>query len=103
MELAFAILLFAVLYLVFQFIKGIQDSHKSGSWKKPYSAKRTQQYIREKIRIENKHCANLPRIDSRGIYSGANGSFTDRTGKFSPEYQKEIDALNEKFGINDAD
>jgi len=33
------------------------------------------------------------------IYGGVSGSFTDRTGKFSPEYQKELDELNEKFGI----
>ena len=101
--MAYAILAFAVLYVIFQLIHEIRKSQKNGSWKKPESPERTRQYIKEKIKLENKHCADLPSFDSRGIYGGVSGSFTDQTGKFSPEYQKELDELNEKYGIERAE
>ena len=101
--MAFAILAFAVLFLVLSLIYGIYKSHQTGSWRKIETPRRTKQYISEKIKLDNKHCSNLPGFDSRGIYGGVSGSFTDRTGKFSPEYQKDLDELNEKFGIERAE
>jgi hypothetical protein len=96
---SFAILGFLVLGFIFILLHETRKSHKTGSWRKPNSPARTTLYIREKIKIENKHCANLPGFDSRGIYGGVAGSFTDRTGKFSDAYQQDIDELNKKFGI----
>jgi len=62
------------------------------------SQKKTQQYIKEKIILDNMHCSNLPTYDSRGLFSGTSGSFTDKTGKFSSAYQEDINNLNEKYG-----
>jgi hypothetical protein len=94
---AFGILGFLVLGLIFILTSETRNSIKTGSWKEPHSPARTQQYIREKIKIENKHCSNLSSYDSRGIYSGAAGSFTDRTGKFSDAYQEDINKLKKDF------
>jgi len=75
-------------------------SYKFESRRKLHSPKQTRKYIREKIKIDNKHCSNLPCFDSRGIYGGVSGSFTDRTGKFSDAYQKDINKLNKEFDIS---
>jgi hypothetical protein len=96
---SFAILGFFILGIIFILVHETRKGYKTESWKKPYSPAKTKQYIREKIKIENKHCANLPGLDSRGIYGGVAGSFTDRTGKFSDAYQQDIDELNKRFGI----
>jgi hypothetical protein len=72
---------------------------KTGSRKRINSSKRTQKYIKEKIILDNNHCVNLPGYDTRGIFSGISGSFTDKTGKFSASYRKEMDDLNDKYGI----
>ena len=95
--IAFAILTFAVLFIILTIIIEIKKSKETGSWKNISSSNRTRQYIQEKIKLDNKHCSNLPGFDSRGIYGGISGSFTDKTGKFSPEYQKELEELNEKY------
>ena len=99
--MSYAILAFAVLFIIFTIIFEIYNSYKTGSWKKINSRKRTQRYIKDKIVLDNKHCNDLPRFDSRGIYGGISGSFTDRTGKFSPSYKKGLDELNKKYGITD--
>lgn len=96
----FAILGFFVLGFIFILAAETRNSYKTESWKKPYSPGRTRKYIREKIKVDNKHCSDLPAFDSRGIYGGVAGSFTDRTGKFSDAYQKDIDKLNKEFGIS---
>jgi len=97
--LELAIAGFIALIIIFIFVYVIGNSEKTESWKKLRTPARTAKYIREKIKIENKHCSKLPALDSRGIYSGATGSFTDKTGKFSKAYQKDINELNKEFGI----
>ena len=94
--------LFAIIgFFVLVFMLALSaNSYKFESRRKLHSPKQTRKYIREKIKIDNKHCSNLPSFDSRGIYGGISGSFTDRTGKFSDEYQKDINKLNKKFDIN---
>ena len=93
------ILLFGVLYLLFSFIQSIHQHLKTGSWRKPNTPAQMRRYIKEKIIIENNHCNGLPKFDSRGIFS-LSGSFTDKTGKYSPHFRKDMDALNKKYGYD---
>ena len=93
----FAIIIFCVLVFMLTLTA---NNFKPESRRKIHSSKQTRKYIREKIKIDNKHCSNLPSLDSRGIYGGVSGSFTDRTGKFSEEYQRDINKLNKEFGSN---
>ena len=97
--LSYIIFAFGVTYLIFTVLFSIKKSFQTGSWKKPHSPKRTQRYIKEKIILANKYCNDLPAIDSRGIYGGVSGSFTDKTGKINPSYLNEMKELNESYGI----
>ena len=97
--ISYIILAFAITYIVFTIIYAIRKNYQSGEWKKANSPKRTQRYIKDKIILANKYCNDLPGIDSRGIYGGISGSATDKTGKFNPQYLKEMEELNNSYGI----
>ena len=95
----FAILAFAVLFVIFTIVYEIHKNYKNDSWKKSSSPKMTRRYIKEKIILENKYCRELPNFDSRGIHCGANGSVTDKTGKFNSAYRHEMEELNRRHGF----
>jgi len=97
--MSYAILAFAVLFVIATIIHGINKSNATDSWKKAGTPKMTRRYISEKIKLENKYCNDLPNYDSRGIHCGANGSVTDKTGKFDPGYREEMNELNNKYGF----
>jgi hypothetical protein len=98
--MSYAILAFAVLLVIITIVYSISNSHKTESWRKTDSPKRTRRYIKEKLILENKYCSDLPNFDSRGIHCGANGSVTDKTGKFDPDYRAEMEELHRKYGID---
>jgi hypothetical protein len=89
-----------IVFVLLTIIYGAKNSRKDGSWKRVDTPKNTRRYIKEKIRLANKYCTNLPAYDSRGIFTGVSGSFTDKTGKFDPSYRKEMEELNETYGIS---
>ena len=92
---------FAVIYALFSIIHETIKSSKTGTWKKIRTPNRTRKYIKKKIILDNKHCVDLPKFDSRGVFTGISGSFADKTGKFSGNYRKEMEELNESYGIPD--
>lgn len=95
--MSYFIFFFAITYIAFTIIHEIHKGIKNDSWRKTHSSKQTRRYIKEKIQITNKYCSDLPQFDSRGIFSGVSGSFTDRTGKFDPSYTKEMEDLENKY------
>jgi hypothetical protein len=92
-----------IVFVLLTIISGAKNSREDGSWKRVDTPKNTRKYIKEKIRLANKYCSDLPAFDSRGVYGGVSGSFTDKTGKFDPSYRKEMEELNETFGIRTND
>ena len=92
--MSFYILAFVIVFVLLTIIFGAKNSRADGSWKKIDTPKNTRKYIMKKIKLANKYCSDLPAFDSRGIFSGVSGSFTDKTGKFNPLYRKEMEELN---------
>ena len=87
-----------IVYIVQDACKGNKADTRRGK----RSQNKTNEYIREKMIIDNKHCGDLQPYDSRGVFNGISGSFTDKTGKFSSAYQEEINLLNEKHGYRNS-
>ena len=96
------ILLFGAAYFLFSLIQSIHRHLKTGSWRTPNTPKQMRKYLKEKLAIEKNHCGGLPKHDSRGIFS-LSGSFADKTGRFSPQFQKDMDELNKKYGYGSTD
>ena len=95
----YVILAFVALFIIVMLSHEINKSYKTGSWRNARTPKMTRRYIKEKIKLENKYCNDLPNFDSRGIHCGANGSVTDKTGKFDPAYRNEMEELNKRYGF----
>ena len=86
-------------WVIINLFKGMAMGAKGGN----LTSRQKRRYITEKVKIENEFCRGLPSHDSRGLYTGMSGSFTDRTGKFNPQYREKIRELNEKYGLSGDD
>ena len=91
----YLILVYAVVFILFCFCKNIWAAIKSN----PRSTKKTQEYIKHKVEIENKHCNHLPLFDPDGRAYCYGNSWNDKTGKFSSDFSEEMTQLSEDYNI----
>jgi len=91
----YMILICIIIYIAYCLVRNIVSAINS----KTRSTTQTQEYIRKKVALENKHCSKLPFFDSKGRATSYGNSWNEKTGKFSPELADKLRKLNEEYNI----
>ena len=86
-----------LLYGIITFFQGVRKSWKTGSYKEIHSQKQMHDYVCKRAEINLRHCKDLPRYDSKGHNIELIGSFTDKTGKYSEAYKRDMEKLNNEY------
>ena len=87
---------FILVFILYCFIRNIVLGVKK---ELPRTARRTQEYIKRKVALENRYTSQLPMRDKFGRCSGYPSGWGSGTGKYHPGYKEGLDKLNEEFNM----